>query len=153
MCPERVLPVSQLAGRYPQVLAELKRQWKRYGGNTRPLYEHLVLMKRIHGRETHYTEQERQICQTLEGAPLGMEQLALRLGTDVYHLDTSRLEREGDSAAERFLRPPTPWCCPATTGLRIIPGRRLKRPNMRRDSWPNPPGGTGKKSQGRFTVW
>ena len=95
LCPERVLPVSQLAGRYPQVLAELKRQWKRYGGNTRPLYEHLVLMKRIRGRETHYTEQERQICQILEGAPLGMEQLALRLGTDVYHLDTSRLEREG----------------------------------------------------------
>ena len=65
-------------------------------GNTRPLYEHLVLIEADpRPRKRIIQNRSGRSVQTLEGAPLGMEQLALRLGTDVYHLDTSRLEREG----------------------------------------------------------
>mgnify|MGYP005785238573 FL=1 len=95
LCPRRVWPVTELAGCYPGVLPELEKQLNRYGGNTKPLYEHLVLMKSIRGREKHYTEQEKSICGILKEEPLSMEQLAGRLGTDVYYLDTARLEQEG----------------------------------------------------------
>lgn len=95
LCPRRVWPVAELAGRWPGVLPELERQRTRYGGNTKPLYEHLILIKSIRGQESHYTEQERSICRILGEGPLGMEQLAGRLHTDVYDLNTARLEQEG----------------------------------------------------------
>lgn len=91
----RIIPISLLAKRYPQILAELERLAKRLNGSARPLHEHLVLVKSIQGREHHYTTEERQLCGMLQQSPLGICQIADRLKIDVYALDTRRLEKEG----------------------------------------------------------
>ncbi|MCC8142221.1 MAG: hydantoinase/oxoprolinase family protein [Lachnospiraceae bacterium] len=116
----RVLPVSALADRYPQVLGELERVEKLDRGNTKPLYEHLLLMKSVQGKESYYTDEEIRICQLLEEGPLGIFQLADRLGIDVYQLDTGRLEQEGILLRSGF----TP------TDAMVIKGDRTDLPNL-----------------------
>ncbi len=91
----RVMPISVLADRYPQVMDELERLSRRENGSTRPLYEHLLLMRPVEGRKSAYTDLELRICQILEDGPLGITQAAQRLQTDVYQMDTERLEQEG----------------------------------------------------------
>lgn len=92
---QRVLPISALADAYPQVLRELEWRAQQYCGSARPLYEHLLLMKPLCGREVHYTETELKICRMLADGPLSICRLAEKMNMDVYLLDTKRLEKEG----------------------------------------------------------
>ncbi len=91
----RVLPISFLADGYPQVLDELGGLEEDRYCSARPLYEHLLYTKPVDGKESRYTRQELEICDALRDGPLGISQLAERMETDVYQLNTERLEREG----------------------------------------------------------
>jgi N-methylhydantoinase A/oxoprolinase/acetone carboxylase beta subunit len=90
----RVIPISLLAKEYPQVTVKLERLAAKQKSHTRMLHEFYVLQKDISGAGG-YTEEEKKLCQALEEEPLMGEELAEKLGTDIYMLHTERLEAEG----------------------------------------------------------
>lgn len=90
----RVIPISLLAQRHPEVTVKLRGLAEQHRSHTRMLSEFYVLQKDI-GRGEGYTREERRICSALKKAPLMAEELAERLGTDIYGLRTERLEAEG----------------------------------------------------------
>ena len=90
----RVIPISVLAHRYPQITGRLRELAGRHRQHTRMLSEFYVLQKSISGLKG-YTEEERKICAALKAEPLLAEDLARKLDTDIYRLATERLEEEG----------------------------------------------------------
>ena len=90
----RVMPLSILASRYPQVEANLLALKESGVKHTRFLHEHYLLTRDISG-QSRYTEREQALCRALSGGPLSLRQLAAALGTDVYSLGVDRLVREG----------------------------------------------------------
>ncbi|MBQ9032141.1 MAG: hypothetical protein IJ106_11920 [Parasporobacterium sp.] len=90
----RIIPVSILADTYDTVLPDLQELARRTHPHTRLIHEFYVLQKDISGKPG-YTESERQICEALKDGPLITLKLVERLGADLYHLDTRRLEQEG----------------------------------------------------------
>lgn len=90
----RVIPISLLAREYPQVTVKLERLAARKKSHTRMLHEFYVLQKDISNTDG-YTEDEKRLCEALEQEPLMGEELAQKLGTDIYMIHTDRLEAEG----------------------------------------------------------
>ena len=90
----RIIPVSILASEYPQVLPVLEELSRREYPHTRMIHEFFVLQKDIEGK-SGYTEEEQRICEVLRAGPLITLDLVERLGADLYHLNTERLEQEG----------------------------------------------------------
>ncbi len=90
----RIIPVSILASEYPQILPVLEELSRREHPHTRMIHEFFVLQKDIAGK-SGYTEEEQRICEVLREGPLITLDLVERLGADLYHLDTKRLEQEG----------------------------------------------------------
>lgn len=91
----RVMPLCVLASLNPTdvfaVLEKLDEYWK---GHSKPMYSFYVKMKDITGN-SRYTEAEQRLVQALEERPLSLAQTAEVMKTDVYKLDTKRLENEG----------------------------------------------------------
>ena len=91
---QRIIPISVLASHYDNVLPALEDLAKREHPHTRWIHEFYVLQKDISGK-SGFTEFEKKACQLLQDGPLITLDFANRIGTDIYHLDTSRLEEEG----------------------------------------------------------
>ncbi len=90
----RVIPLSQLAHQYSRIVDYLKKLSNRLHGHSKPLHEHLVLMKDISGNNK-FSKEEQQLCENLKGNPLPLEEAAAGIGRDLYNVDFERLEREG----------------------------------------------------------
>ena len=90
----RVIPISVLAEAYPAILGELKRLAEGERQYSRMSHEFCVLQKDI-SQKAGFSQAERDICHALQDGPLMAFKLAQRLETDVYRLDTARLEQEG----------------------------------------------------------
>ncbi|MDY3918900.1 MAG: hydantoinase/oxoprolinase family protein [Candidatus Limivivens sp.] len=90
----RVIPLSLLASEHPEVTGKLRRLAGKRRTHTRMLHEFYVLQKDISG-DSRYTEEERKLCKALLEGPLMAEELAGKLGTEIYFLATDRLEEEG----------------------------------------------------------
>lgn len=91
---ERVIPLCTLASEYPYVLKELKELADSGKTHTRWLHEYYVLQKDISGKEG-YSEEDGKLCGALKDGPLSLARAAKLLGTQPYHLNTKRLEKEG----------------------------------------------------------
>lgn len=90
----RVLPISLLADRFPDVTARLAELAASHRRHTRMLHEFFVQQRPMEEEEV-YTDQERKMYHALDQGPLQMSQMAEVLGTDIYHLNPGRLEDEG----------------------------------------------------------
>lgn len=91
----RVMPVSELVKEAPQILDELERRAATAAKSPLPLFEHLIRMQDLTGREERYSEEEQIIVEMLADGPLSGAEIARRLGKDPYMLKTERLEKEG----------------------------------------------------------
>lgn len=89
---ERVIPLCQLAEKWPGICEKLKDLADSGRTHTRMLHEFYVLQRRPDDR---YTEEERALCRALENGPLMAEELAAAAGGSIYTLGTGRLEEEG----------------------------------------------------------
>lgn len=90
----RVIPLSVLAEAHPSVVEELKKLSMSERRHPRLSHEFYVLQKDISGK-AGFTQEEQDICRALMDGPLITLRLAERLGVDIYHLNTRRLEQEG----------------------------------------------------------
>lgn len=90
----RIVPVSVLADAHPAVVTELRKLARSDRPRTRTSHEFYVLQRDI-SEKAGFTPEEKDICDALKGGPLITAKLAERLGTDVYRLNTKRLEQEG----------------------------------------------------------
>lgn len=91
--PSRVLPLCVAAERFENVRESLKELMLTRYISSHPLQEFFYLIRDI-SDDTYYTEQERAICRALQGKALRIDQLAQAVGSDLYVMDTDRLERE-----------------------------------------------------------
>jgi N-methylhydantoinase A/oxoprolinase/acetone carboxylase beta subunit len=90
----RVIPLSLLARRHPEVTEKLKALAGQKRTHTRMLHEFYVCLKDI-SESSAYSAEEKALCGALREGPLMPEELAERLGGDIYTLHTDRLEEEG----------------------------------------------------------
>ncbi len=90
----RILPLCCLAARYPSVLPQLQELKRYHAGHPEPIHEFFLLAKDMAHPET-YTDMEHRIFEALKEGPLRMENLAAKVGTDLYGLKTARLEKDG----------------------------------------------------------
>ena len=91
---ERIIPISVLAQQYPDILPELQKLVKWRETHTRWIHEFFVLQKDISGK-AGYTEYEHKVCEALKDGPLITKKFINRIGGDLYHPGTERLEQEG----------------------------------------------------------
>ena len=91
----RVMPVSILASRFPEVLPELESTGEWYDGCSVALYEHFLLLKEIDDSDKRFSEDDRRICRLLRDGPKSVLQLAQATGTNKYSVRTERLEQLG----------------------------------------------------------
>lgn len=91
--PERVMPLCAAAARWPVVRQELEELVQSRIASHHPLQEFLYLVRDVSGDDA-YTDQERTICRALKDGPLRLDRLARAVDSDLYHLNTARLERE-----------------------------------------------------------
>lgn len=91
--PGRVLPLCVAATRFDNVRESLEELMLTRYVSSHPLQEFFYLIRDISG-DAYYTEQERAICTALKGKALRIDQLAQAVGSDLYVMDTERLERE-----------------------------------------------------------
>ncbi len=91
----RVMPVSILASRFPEVLPELESTEEWYDGCSVALYEHFLLLKEIDDGDRRFSEDDRRICEALREGPKSVLQLARAIGTNRYSVRTERLEQLG----------------------------------------------------------
>lgn len=90
----RILPISNLAHKYPYVVPKLMELLRADKLETFPLHEFLVLIK-TPGEGGNYTEMERSLCEKLKDGPMMLEEAADAVGKDLYNFHTGRLERNG----------------------------------------------------------
>lgn len=91
---DRVVPISLLAQRHPSVRDRLRRLLDSKAVHTRPIHEFYTLVRDISGR-SGFTEEEQALCRVLKDGPLDIRTAAEALDTDIYRLNTARLETEG----------------------------------------------------------
>ncbi len=91
----RVKPLSELVKEAPEILSELEKRSETAEKSPLFLYEYLIRMKDLSGREERYSEDEQRIIRILEKGPLSVAQIVQRLEKDPYMLKTERLEKEG----------------------------------------------------------
>ena len=89
----RVIPLCMLEAEHPGILGrlDLDEYWK---GHSKPMYSFYVLMKEI-GNGERYSGWERDLAGLLGGGPRSLVEVTEFLHTDVYRLNTDRLEKEG----------------------------------------------------------
>lgn len=92
--PERVIPLCTAASRWETVRDSLRELAESARKSKHPLQEFFCLV-RGQAQDTSYTEREQRICAALADGPLRIDRLAEAAGSDLYALDTRRLEREG----------------------------------------------------------
>lgn len=90
----RVAPISLLARDNPRVTDALRALVAGKGTHTQPIHEFYTLV-RVPEARAALTEAELALVGALGEGPLGLREAAAAAGTDVYHLDTVRLENEG----------------------------------------------------------
>ena len=90
----RVIPVSLLAQRWPYVTERLHDLVLEGRSHTRMISEFFVL-QREPGEDEEFSAKERQIIDALRNGPLPVLELAERVDTSIYTLQTERLEEEG----------------------------------------------------------
>ena len=90
----RVIPLCVLASQYPFVTEELREldESERIHGHF--LHEYLTLVKPPR-KENGYSERERMLCRALESGPLSLLNAAKAADTEIYKLNTQRLEADG----------------------------------------------------------
>lgn len=90
----RIIPISILAASHPSVAVALKDLADSDRPHTRMSHEFYVLQRDISGRPG-FTQEEYKICDALKDGPLIASALLKRIGTDIYTVNTKRLEQEG----------------------------------------------------------
>lgn len=90
---KRVLPLSLLAHRYPEVTGKLKKLADSRRKHTRMMHEFFVQQRKMD--DGIYTDSEKKMYAALDHGPLMQAEMAEVMGTDIYHMDTGRLEEEG----------------------------------------------------------
>ncbi len=94
----RIMPLSMLADKWPNVVGKLEKLLATKYRHTLPLHEFYVLVRDI-GRQpdaaSRYTEREIAFCDALRNGPLIWMEAAEAIGLDMYNLNMTRLEREG----------------------------------------------------------
>lgn len=91
----RVVPLCVMADRFPETALNVKKAVEEHeNGHTKALYTHYMLVKPIADEEA-FDEKELALCRELEKGPLSIEAVAELFNTDIYGLNTSRLEKEG----------------------------------------------------------
>ena len=92
--PERIMPLCAAASRWKTVRDSLRELAESARKSKHPLQEFLYLV-REQAQDVSYTERGGRICAALADGPLRIDRLAEAAGSDLYTLDTRRLEREG----------------------------------------------------------
>ncbi|MDO4621339.1 MAG: hydantoinase/oxoprolinase family protein [Eubacteriales bacterium] len=100
LCEDRVVPLSVLAGRYPQVIQKLKWLAESKRTHTRMISDFWVLQKNLADgthteRMENYSEKEQKVIRLLQDGPLMIEELAEQMDSSIYQLKIDRLEAEG----------------------------------------------------------
>ncbi|MCR4751028.1 MAG: hydantoinase/oxoprolinase family protein [Eubacterium sp.] len=90
----RVIPLCDLAARYPSVLEKLRKLDAEERNHPYPIHEFLVVQKDIAGSR-EYSDEEKALCCALAKQPLSLEDAARAAGSDVYSLTTAHLEENG----------------------------------------------------------
>ena len=92
--PNRLIPLSVAADRWPLVTERLSRLVSTKRKHPMPLHEFFCLVKDISGN-SNYSTREIAFCKALQSGPLILAEAAEAIGTDVYNLEMRRLEEEG----------------------------------------------------------
>lgn len=90
----RVMPVSLAAQKWPSVIRDLSKLLKSNTTHQYPIHEFFYLVKDIDD-VSKYSDRENKLCEVLKDGPLIMKDAAEAINTDIYSIDTSRLEKEG----------------------------------------------------------
>ena len=90
----RIVPLSDLASKYPQVLPRLEELLLKGERDEFFRYEFLVLVREPEDM-SGYNLQEQKLCQDLRNGPLILEDAAAAANKDLFNFYTDRLEREG----------------------------------------------------------
>ncbi len=90
----RVAPTSLLARDWPGVTETLRKLVAGRWTHTQPVHEFYTLVREPSQRAA-LREADLALVNALKAGPLGLREAAAAAGTDVYHLDTARLENEG----------------------------------------------------------
>ncbi len=91
---QRITPICVLASEYPQVVPFLKKLSVKSKPHTHLLHEFFCLVRDISDSD-NYSPGEKALCNALKSGPLSLADAASAICTDVYNLNTARLEREG----------------------------------------------------------
>ena len=92
--PNRIIPLSMAADKWPVIPVKLKELINTKRKHTRLLHEFFCLVRDISGNR-NYTPREMAFCEALKNGPLIFSEAAEVIGTDVYNLKMDRLEKEG----------------------------------------------------------
>ena len=92
--PNRLIPLSVAADRWPLVTEKLRRLVSAKRKHPMPLHEFFCLVKDMSGN-SNYSKREIAFCKALQSGPLILAEAAEAIGTDVYNLEMRRLEEEG----------------------------------------------------------
>jgi len=93
----RVVPISVISEKYPQITEKLKELAYSDKIHTHLLHEFFYLLKDISNsdKSNYYTDEEKRFCNILKDSPVIYAEAAERAGTDVYKMNFTRLEKEG----------------------------------------------------------
>lgn len=87
-------PLCVAASKWPGIKDELKKLIYQEKIHSYPLHEFLYLVREPKNT-SRYTSNEIALCDALKNGPLMLEQAAKAIRSDIYRLDSERLESEG----------------------------------------------------------
>ncbi len=90
----RAQPLCVAAQKWPKIKDDLKVLLYKEKKHTYPLHEFLYLEREPSAKE-RYSQTEQRLIEALKTNPMILESAAKAVGTDVYGLDSERLENEG----------------------------------------------------------
>ena len=90
----RVIPLCELAARYPFVLEKLQKLDSSERNHPYFIHEFLCAAKDI-AENGDFSKEEKTLCRVLKERPLSLEDAAEIIGKDVYSLNTKHLEETG----------------------------------------------------------
>ncbi len=94
LLPNRLVPLSVAATRWPLILDKLRNLVGTEKKHPLPVHEFYCLSRPMRD-EAGYSPRELALCQALSRGPLSLREAAAAMGTDIYNLNTHRLEEEG----------------------------------------------------------
>jgi len=92
--PNRLMPLSVAADRWPLTTEKLRRLVQTKKKHPLLLHEFFCLIKDI-SANSNYSEREIAFCKALQAGPLILSDAAEAVGTDAYNIEMHRLEEEG----------------------------------------------------------